>query len=118
PCSMTSARVPRMGPEVITGEHTRIRFRADAIDRDIAWTSLRLRPGQKYGRTCVPSASEDHGDEIRPDSATTGFSQSSAKFAAKSAAISPDSTVNMTFSSRFHESLVQLVEPVSTAGAG
>ena len=28
--------------------------------------------------------------------------------------MSPDSTVNMTFSSRFHESFVQLVEPVST----
>src|SRR5947209_9324955 len=66
----------------------------------------------------MPSARVDHGDEIRPDIATTGLSHSSLKFAAKSAAMSPDSTVTMTFSSRLHESLVQLVEPVSTAGAG
>jgi len=39
------------------------------------------------------------------------------KFAAYSAATSPDATVNMTFSSRFQESLVQFVEPVSTDAA-
>src|SRR2546423_15707641 len=102
-----------MGPEVITGEQMRTRFCAEAIERDIAWTSLRLRPGQKYGRTRVPSARDDHGDEIRPESATTGFSHSPSKFTAKSAAISAEAMVNITFSSRFHESLVQLVEPVS-----
>src|ERR1700747_2348719 len=46
-CSTASASVPRIGPEVITGEHTRMRRRADAMDRDIACTSLRARPGQK-----------------------------------------------------------------------
>src|ERR1041384_7359021 len=47
PAAMTSASVPRIGPEVITGEHTLTRFWAEAIERDIACTSLRLRPGQK-----------------------------------------------------------------------
>src|ERR1700682_2058548 len=78
----TSARVPRMGPDVITGEQMRIRFCADARERLMAWTSFKLRPGQKYGRTRVPSASADHGEEIWPEVATTGRSQSPAKFAA------------------------------------
>src|ERR1051326_3562455 len=46
-CSIASQSVPRIGPDVITGEHTRIRLRADAIDRDIACTSFSARPGQK-----------------------------------------------------------------------
>src|SRR5437867_10903984 len=70
-----SAREPRMGPEVVTGEHTRIRLSADAIDRDIACTSLRLRPGQKQGRTRAPSPTEHHGAETWPDIATTGLPQ-------------------------------------------
>src|SRR5690348_14981763 len=45
--AQASASVPRIGPDVITGEHTRTRFSAEAMERDIACTSLRLRPGQK-----------------------------------------------------------------------
>src|SRR2546427_2872681 len=115
--STASASVPRIGPEVMTGEQTRMRFCAEAIDRDIAWTSLRLRPGQKYGRTRVPSGTDVHGHELRPERATTGLSHSPWKLSAKSAAISPEATVNITFSSRFHESFVQFVEPVSTSAA-
>src|SRR5260370_13923875 len=115
PWSTISASVPRIGPDVITGEQMRIRFSAEASERDIAWTSFRLRPGQKYGRTRVPSASADQGDEMRPERATTGFSHSPSKLAAKASAISPEATVNIAFSSRFQESLVQLVEPVRTA---
>src|SRR6266852_5711635 len=97
PCAAISASVPRIGPDVITGEHTGMRFSAEASERDIAWTSFRLRPGQKYGRTRVPSASADHPDDVRPDSATTGLSHSPWKLTAYSAAISPDAMVNMTF---------------------
>src|SRR5207245_4836383 len=86
-CAVTSASVPRMGPDVITGEQMRIRFSADAMERDIAWTSLRLRPGQKYGPTRVPSARDDHGEDMRPEMATIGFSHKPSKFAAKSAEI-------------------------------
>src|SRR5579859_5182715 len=46
-CSMASASVPRIGPEVITGEQTRMRLRAEAMDRDIECTSFSARPGQK-----------------------------------------------------------------------
>ena len=60
----------------------RTRVSAEAIDLDIACTSFRLRPGQKYGRTRVPSLSADQGDEIRPEMATTGFSHSPSKFVA------------------------------------
>ena len=60
---MSSASVPRIGPEVITGEQMRMRFRAEDIERDIACTSFRARPGQKYGLTRVPSAKVDHGAE-------------------------------------------------------
>ena len=108
-----SASVPRIGPEVMTGEQMRRRFSADAIDRDIAWTSFRLRPGQKYGRARVPSGSAVQGHELRPESATIGLSHRPWKLSAKSVAISPDATVNITFSSRVHESFVQFVEPVS-----
>ncbi len=80
-CSTSSASVPRIGPEVITGEQMRMRFCAEESDLDIAWTSFIARPGQKYVRTRVPSASADHGDEMRPEMATTGFCQSSSKFA-------------------------------------
>src|SRR5205809_7269739 len=65
----------------------------------------------------VPSSSVDHGDEMRPDTATTGLSHRPWKLTAKSAAISADWTVNITFASRFQESLVQFVEPVSTDAA-
>jgi hypothetical protein len=44
---MTSASVPRIGPDVITGEQMRIRFCAEARERLIACTSFKLRPGQK-----------------------------------------------------------------------
>src|SRR5436189_1224163 len=63
PCSQASASVPRIGPEVITGEHTRTRLSAEAIERDMACTSFRLRPGQKYGRTRVASDIDSHGTE-------------------------------------------------------
>src|SRR5689334_21512161 len=79
PAAHASASVPRMGPEVMTGEHIRTRFCADAIDRDIACTSLRLRPGQKYGSTRVPSASGVQENELWPDAATIGFSHSPSK---------------------------------------
>jgi hypothetical protein len=46
-CSQTSASVPRIGPDVITGEQIRIRFWAEAIDLAMAWTSFIARPGQK-----------------------------------------------------------------------
>src|SRR5713226_6373330 len=64
------------------------------------------------------SASDSHVDEIRPESATTGFCQSSSKFCVNVAATLGDATVKITFSSRFHESLVQFADPVSTAAAG
>src|SRR2546423_981736 len=80
PCSQASASVARIGPDVITGEHTRMRFSADAIERDMACTSLRARPGQKYGRTRVASESESHGTEWRPETATTGLSHRPLKF--------------------------------------
>ena len=64
------------------------------------------------------SASDCQGAEMRPDDATTGFCQSSSKFCLKSAATSVAAIVKITFSSRFHESLVQLVDPVSTAASG
>src|SRR5260370_40974324 len=53
PRPITSVRVPRMGPDVMTGEPTRIRFCAESLDRDIACTSFIARPGPKYGRTRV-----------------------------------------------------------------
>ena len=71
-----------MGPDVITGEHTRTCFSADAIERAIACTSLRLRPGQKYGRTRVPSESESQGVELRPEVATIGRDHKPSKFCA------------------------------------
>src|SRR5260370_19660402 len=79
--STTSASVPRMGPDVITGEQMRIRFCAVEMDLAIACTSLSARPGQKYGRTSVPSASVDQPADMRPEVATTGFCQSSSKLA-------------------------------------
>src|SRR5262245_58766709 len=81
-CPTTSASVPRIGPDVLTGEQMRRRFSADAIERDNAWTSFRLRPGQKYGRTRVPSASAVHGIDPRPEVATTGLSQRPSKLKA------------------------------------
>src|SRR5205823_9351109 len=112
---MASASVPRMGPEVITGEHTRMRLRADAMDRDIECTSFRARPGQKYTRSPVPSASCTQPWFTRPDVATTGCCQSCSKSCVYALARSGEATVKMTFSSRVHESLVQLVDPLSTA---
>src|SRR6266404_7281805 len=69
-------------------------------------------------RTRVESASVCQGEEIRPEIATTGFSQSSEKFCSNAAATSGDASAKTTFSSRVHESLVQLVDPVSTAANG
>src|SRR5207245_10192204 len=62
-CCTTSASVPRIGPDVMTGEQMRIRFCADAMDRDIACTSFRLRPLQTEGRTRVPADRADAGAE-------------------------------------------------------
>src|SRR3989442_3532338 len=53
PCSQASARVPMIGPEVITGEHTQTRFSADAIERDITHTILTIGPAREYRRTRV-----------------------------------------------------------------
>src|SRR6266852_3555477 len=96
----------------------RMRRCAEAIDLAIACTSFNPRPGQKYTRTRVESASACQGALIRPESATTGFCHSSVKFCSKTAATSGDAMVKTTFSSRFHESLVQFVDPVSTAASG
>src|ERR1700682_1204842 len=46
-CSTSSARVPRIGPDVITGELMRMRFCAEASDLDMACTSFIAHPGQK-----------------------------------------------------------------------
>src|SRR5216683_690815 len=69
-------------------------------------------------RTWVESASDSHVEEMRPESATTGFCQSSSKFCVKVAATLGDAIVKITFSSRVHESLVQLADPVRTAADG
>ncbi len=55
---------------------------------------------------------------MRPELSTTGRSHSSLKFWANPVASSAEPAVTITFSSRVHESLVQFVEPVSTAAPG
>src|SRR5438270_11463295 len=40
PFWQTSARLPRIGPDVITGEQTRVRFSAARIERGIACSRL------------------------------------------------------------------------------
>src|SRR5919204_593056 len=57
-CAAVSARVPRIGPDVMTGEHIRIRFLAEAMERDIACTSFRLRLG--YGQRVVLVEHQPH----------------------------------------------------------
>ena len=70
----TSASVPRIGPEVITGEQMRMRFRAEAIERDIACTSF-----SAAARTEVRPHARAVGErrasavEMRPEVATTGL---------------------------------------------
>ena len=61
-----------------------------------------------------PPRSTDAGS-IRPERSTSRRSHSSSKLAAKAAARAADSSVTITFSWRVHESVVQLVEPLSTA---
>src|SRR5437660_832977 len=107
-----------MGPEVMTGEQMRSLTLADEIDLAIACESFTPRPGQKYGRTLVESASVIHGAVKRPDAATTGRCQSSSKFRVYAAATSADAIVKLTFSSRVKESLVQFIEPLNTAACG
>src|SRR5581483_2993095 len=82
----TSASVARIGPDVMTGEHTLIRFCAESMERDIACTSFSARPGQKYGRTRTPSSSVIQSVVMRPESATSGRFQSSSKFWVNAAA--------------------------------
>src|SRR6202165_6215786 len=69
-------------------------------------------------RTGVESASDSQGEEMRPETATTGFCQSSSKFCVKVPATAGETIVKIRFSSRFHESLVQFVDPVSTSAVG
>ena len=115
PSAATSARVPRIGPDEITGEATRTRrsARADRDSRSGARASRRASARTRC-RTCA-SPTRIGSVATLPDAATFRFFHSCAKSSWKRIATPVDSTTTMTFSSRVHESSVQFVDPLQTA---
>ena len=111
----SSARVPSIGAEVITGEAIRTRRRAEPIADAIACASSAPWPGVNQARAVVPLSSSNARGSTLPERSTSRCSQSSAKFAAYAPASGPDSTATSTFSCRVQESTVQFADPVSTA---
>ena len=110
PSARTSFSVPRIGPEVSTGEAIRTRVRDWPIAPAIRCASASPRPGQNHGRIGPGGALN------APDPSTRPRSHRSRKTCSNwlATAGSP-STRTIRFSSRVHESSVQLVEPVQTA---
>ncbi len=113
PSAATSASVPRIGPDVITGEAIRTRRSAAATLWAISIASFSPRFGENQARTGTPPTSTA-SVSTRPLFSTSRFSQSCSKSSANRAATAAESTVMMTFSSRDQESSVQLVEPLHT----
>ena len=98
---------------MITGEQIRTRRFARPIAFAIRWDSASPKPGQNHGRTSTPSTCTGRGSTL-PEVSTIPVVQSSSKLRWKARASSGDSITAITFSSRDHESSVQLVEPVQT----
>ncbi len=114
PSAATSAMLPRIGPDVITGEATRTRRSAELTAWAIRCASLSPRFGENQVRTgASPTRIGSVG--TRPDATTFRFFHSCAKSSWNRIAMPLDSTTTMTFSSRDQESSVQFVEPLHTA---
>ena len=78
----SSARVARIGAEVITGEAIRTRRVAVAIARAIACESSAPCPGVNHARASTPPSSSIRRGSIRPERSTSRRSQSSSKLPA------------------------------------
>ena len=114
PSAATSASVPRIGADEITGEATRTRRSAPPMRSAIRCASFSPRFGENHVRTCA-SPTRIASVATLPDAATFRFFHSCAKSSWKRIATPVDSTTTMTFSSRVHESSVQFVDPLQTA---
>ena len=78
PSEQTSASVPRIGPELSTGEAIRIRRFAWPIRFAIRWASASPCSGVNHGRTSTPPTSTGRGSTW-PEPITSPVSQSSSK---------------------------------------
>src|SRR3954447_7664499 len=116
PLSASSASVPRIGPEVITGEAIRTRRLAPPIAVAIRWDSSSPWPGVNQAVTRVPPTWSGCGSP-RPLRPTSWFDQSSSKFRRKRSATPLSETIAITFSCRVQESTVQFADPAQTASA-
>ena len=109
PSEATSASVPRIGAELITGEAMRTRRRAEPIAFAIRCASSHRDPGRTR-RACRPAGAVSMlagvGDVARRPELL--------EVLAVAGRDAGESTVTMTFSSRVQESAVQFVEPVQT----
>ena len=85
PSPATWASVPRIGPELITGEATRTRRVAVPIAFAMRCASFSPRPGQNQARTLVPSTSTGAVSTL-PVFSTSRRVQSWLKSSAKRAA--------------------------------
>ena len=113
PSETTSASVPRIGPEVMTGEAIRTRSFACPSASAIRCASRSPRLGENHARTSRPSTATGSVSTF-PVFSTSLVSQSWSKSWVNRAASSGESTVTIAFSCRDHESIVQFVEPDQT----
>ena len=111
---MISARVPRIGPDVSTGEAIRIRRLARPRCLAIRCASGSPWSGQNHGRSSASSTLTGLGS-TRPECSTSPPSQSSSKFSVKATASSGEATVTIDVLLARPGVIVQFVEPLSTA---
>jgi len=110
----TQSSERRIGPAVSSGLAMRTRRRARAIAAAIRFDRSGPWPGQNHGRTGTrPTPNVRTGSA--PEPSTRRRRQRSSKSARYAAATPRSRTRRITFSWRSHESIVQFVEPVSTA---
>ena len=111
PSAATSASVPRIGAEVITGDAgAGTRRSAPPITFAIRWAIFAPRFGEIQVRT-IASPTRIGSVATLPDAETLRFFQSCAKSSWKRIATPVDWTMTMTFSSRVHE----FIRPVRRA---
>ena len=108
-----SASVPRIGPEVITGDAIRTRCSASAMRLAISCASFSPRFGENHARTGFRSTSTGV-ESTFPLRSTSRVVHSCSKSVSNRCATSRDSTVTTTFSCRVHESSVQFIDPLQT----
>ena len=114
PSFTTSTSVPRIGPDVRTGDAIRTRAVAFPMCFAIRCESASPCSGVNHGRTRAPSIVAGRGS-TSPVPSTLPLSQSSRNASVYAYAISGERSAAMTFSCRVHESSVQFAEPIHTA---